>query len=211
MDNTSTPPEQTHKYQAHKDASALELRREHFLREVIAQKLDEKKRRSYGPAAAGFYCHTDLVAIWDDQSIQAVFFHFSDNQKEAVKRGLLYFISFLVVVDVEVSWIATCATCLFKGPGSTSLAFSDHDKPRSRNELISLGLSLNRAKRWEEQHQFRPATIEFETKRWEPQEVDSESPLPFEIPDDIGPIHGGFGDSSGGEGIGTVRASETQE
>lgn len=188
---------------------AVEARIEHSLGRVLSDALVHYERKSgrSGPGEEIFFCRSDLESMWrsEPKPIDAVFGHFSQAQRKALLKHLLLFISFLVKIEVRTSFILTCRDVFFENSESATPKFKDDDLPRSREELLQMGLTPLQARSWKDQYLFMPAKITFAPERWEPQQIDPRVPLPFELSDHA-MIHGGFGDDTGYESqYGTVR------
>lgn len=198
--------------QSYMGARDVEARIDHSLTRVLPQALEQCERRSgrSGPGEETFFCRSDLESIWgsEPKPIDAVFGHLSQAQRKALLKHLLLFISFLVQVEVRTSFILTCQDVFFENAESATPRFKDDDLPRSREELLQMGLTPLQAKSWKDQYLFMPAKITFAPERWEPQQIDPRVPLPFELKDHV--HHGGFGDDTGYESqYGTVRVGSS--
>lgn len=160
--------------------SNMAARRESVLKE-LSLKIREKQRIAALPRSKGFFCHSDLVAIWEAESCEAVFYELSENQRIQILDNLILFISFLLFIGTHSDWYAHCRNRLFTSPGFTSLKFTDKERPRSEEQLKALGLTDFQAEHWQHQYMFRPAKITLDTELWT-QRVDPTHPLPFEQP-----------------------------
>lgn len=190
-----------------------ETRIEDCLTDVLTNALLPCERSSgrIGLEEKSFFCRSDLERIWSPESrlVDIVFGHLSQGQRQTLLTDLILFISFLVKVEVRARFILSCRDVFFQKPDSTIPKFRDDDGPRSKADLLQIGLTPGQAKSWKEQYLFRPAKITFATERWEPQQIDPRVPLPFELNDDVHSdvmIYGGFGDDIGYDSqYGTVR------
>jgi hypothetical protein len=195
--------------QASFDDRSLETRIEDCLTGVLSNHLLQCEQRSgaTGSEEKSFFCRSDLKRIWCSESrlLDIIFGHLSEGQRQTLVSDLLLFISFLVKVEVRPRFILSCGNVLFQNPESTIPKFKDDDGPRSRAELLAMGLTPIQASSWKEQYRFRPAKITLANDHWEPQRIDPRIPLPFRLTD-RGMIHGGFGDDiSYDSQYGTVR------
>lgn len=199
------------------DGRELETCIEDCLTGVLSNALLKCERRSgrIGSEDKSFFCRSDLESIWSSKSrpIDIVFGHLSKDQRETLLADLLLFISFLVKIEVRPRFILSCKDVFFHGPDYTSLKFKDDDGPRSKADLLEMRLTPRQANSWKEQYRFRPAKITFATERWEPQRIDPQIPLPFELTEDVHSgvmMHGGFGDDAGYDSqYGTVRVGSS--
>lgn len=197
------------------DSRNLETRIDDCLTDVLSNALIQCERRSgrIGTEEKSFFCRSDLERIWTSKPrpLDIVFEHLSERQRETLLTDLLLFVSFLVKIEVRPRFILSCRDAFFQDPASGTPKFKDDDGPKSKAELLEMGLSPRQANSWREQYRFRPAKITFATEKWAPQRIDPRIPLPFELTDDVHSgvmIHGGFGfgdDTGYNSQYGTVR------
>lgn len=144
----------------------------------------------------------DIEDLWtrpEDDGLERILPGLNQRQLKKVKDKMLRFITFLVWIEVDVSWYSSFKDILFNTDPLTeeTVKYDDkemHDRTWTKVELQTrLRLPPQKAGRWHEQYIFMAEEIIFDSRTDSVQTIRANARLPF-IRRESRSGHGGYGD-----------------